>query len=1025
MQKLIHLFTAAIFSIAGFAQAPALFFEKITTDNNLSNNKVNCIVQDNRGFIWIGTNDGLNRFDGTNFIIYRNKPGDSSSISGNIITGLLQDANDDLWIATADGGLCRYNYRLPPSLQFKQFKHKPADKNSIPTNSINAIIDDGKGFLWIATSGFSVIRFNKKTNEFSKSLIAGPKTALSLCMDRENIIWVGRQGGGLVKINAATLEANYDKGYENLYAKLPHMVVTSLFCDQDKNMWYGSWDKVLYKYQAATKSEITVQQTAMPFSFMNDDINCFAEDKNGYLWIGCKTKGLQLFDKKEGNFFNYMHNPLQEGAVADNGINCIYNDKDGRIWLGTNKGISISHPYQQQFAQTFLNAAAAAVTKVYDFYKDEKENLWIGTSAGIFVYKKGAKAPVYKPVVYKGQTLAVTKFYQDSKGIFYAGTNYSLFIYDRSNNSIQLLPNTENDRVMNKIIESRVVSVAEAYVENHPVLLVSPYGHFIAWHDRVTQQWVSRLDTTRKIIQQLGLIDNLIRRFYKSSSGKIWLANAQHGLGEWLPQSASKIKYYKNDPDKTGVLSNNNVYDIAEDAKQNLWISTYGGGLNYFDLAAGQISHIATSSNLLEGIATDSKGNVWMISNGQLQQYNISTQSITTFKLPDMEKSGGVSGYIYKDNDGNMYLPGKNYFIAFNPDSVSFLQHQTDVQLTDFRIFNNSHSHLLNKSTIELSYTQNYFTFEFSAPDFTVAQPVQYAYMLESFDKDWVETGSRNTATFSNLPGGTYIFKVKASNNPGEWSANIRTIKIIITPPLWKRWWFYLLSGLIVIVSIYALYRYRINELLKRQAIRNKIAQDLHDNVGSTLSSISVYSQVAKIHGEKNETENLNELLEKISGTSNEMVTEMNDIVWAINPRNDSMEKIIMRMESFAKPLAAARNIRFDLEYEKPILALQLNMDKRKNFYLIFKEAVNNAIKYSGAQQITATISLQNHQLKLLVKDNGVGFNPQAEMSSNKITLSGNGLHNMQKRAAEINGRLAIESQSGNGTEIQLQFPVS
>lgn len=206
---------------------------------------------------------------------------------------------------------------------------------------------------------------------------------------------------------------------------------------------------------------------------------------------------------------------------------------------------------------------------------------------------------------------------------------------------------------------------------------------------------------------------------------------------------------------------------------------------------------------------------------------------------------------------------------------------------------------------------------------------------------------------------------------------------------------------------------------------RLRISQDLHDSLGSTLSSISVYSQVAKIHGEKNEAKDLNELLEKISGTSNQMVAEMNDIVWAINPLNDDMEKIIQRMESFAKPLSAARNIHFDLQYDKSIILLQLDMEKRKNFYLIFKEAVNNAIKYSGASELSAKINLAEQKLLLQVKDNGVGFNPENEMTGYSKSLSGNGLSNMHARAAELNAELKIFSHPGKGTAVTLQFLVN
>ena len=237
----------------------------------------------------------------------------------------------------------------------------------------------------------------------------------------------------------------------------------------------------------------------------------------------------------------------------------------------------------------------------------------------------------------------------------------------------------------------------------------------------------------------------------------------------------------------------------------------------------------------------------------------------------------------------------------------------------------------------------------------------------------------------------------------------------------------FLLLGLLLAGGAYIFLRFRKQSKIRSEQKllkeRLAISQDLHDNIGSTLSSIAVYSEVAKIQGEKNGQQDMHELLEKISNTSNEMVTEMNDIVWAINPRNDSMEKIIQRMESFAKPLAAARNIHFDLQHDRAVLALPLNMDKRKNFYLIFKEAVNNAIKYSGAKEIRARINLNNKELILQVTDDGVGFNLEKEMATNKSSLSGNGLENMHKRAQEIHGSLHIETEVNKGTDLVLKFP--
>lgn len=1027
--KYKYYIAVLIFFAADFcaAQKPGLYFEKITMEKGLSNNQVNCILQDTRGFMWIGTNDGLNRYDGNYFTVFRNRPGDSTSISGNMIMNMLEDKNGVLWIATADGGLSRYDYRLSVAKQFKQYKNIPSDTNSIPVNAVNALIEDSYSNLWLATNGFAMVRFNKKTEKFDRPVKKGSKAALALHLDGQGIIWVGRQGGGILKINTKTLEAETDKRYEDFYANLPHVTVTSFFGDRQKNIWFGSWDKVLYKYDVASKSEMIYKQENASYTFINDELTSIKEDAKGWLWLGGKTKGLQLFDRAAQRFYHYEHNPAQEGSLADNNIRCIYNDKGGRTWIGTSKGISVSNPQQQQFEQTFLPIKEGSTDDItiYDFYKDENDDLWIGTSAGIYVQKKDATGFVHKPLTYKGNVLAVTKFFMDSRGQFYIGTNYSLFTYNRTNHTIQLLPNTEKDQVMNKIISSRVVSVAEDSIDNNPVLLVSPYGHYLAYYDLTLKQWVSRRDTVRKIIEKFDIRDNLIRKIYKTSSGDIWLANVQFGLGEWVTNSLPVIRFYQNNPYEKQGLSNNSIYDITEDVRRNLWISTYGGGLHYMDAATKKISHFPAVTNLLEGIATDIKGNVWMISNGTLHKYDLRQKSSSAFQLPDLNKSGGVSGYIYKDKQGHMYVAGKNYFIRFHPDSIKDYKKQPDVLLTDFKIFNDSYNQLLNEKEIKLSYRKNYFTIEFSAPEYSLATPVQYAYMLEGWDKDWIDNGSRNFATYSNLEADSYTFRVKASNNPGTWSEQEQQIKIIIVPPVWKRWWFYILCAAVIAGIIYAVYRYRINELLKRQAIRNKIAQDLHDSVGSTLSSISVYSQVAKIYKQKNQEGELQDTLEKIGNTSGEMISEMNDIVWAINPRNDSMEKIVQRMESFARPLLQTKNIAFKFEYDKSLLMVNLPMEKRKNFYLVFKEAVNNALKYSDCKNFAVTVRQKQNNIELTVKDDGKGFDTEQMKVLAAKSLSGNGLNNMKRRAAEMKGTCYIESTPGQGTTVHLQFPVT
>lgn len=1002
------------------AQQPPLYFDRLTTVHGLSHNKVNCIIQDRRGFIWFGTDDGLNRYDGQHFVIFRNQPGNTASISGNIITRLVEDEQGILWIATGDGGLTRYDYRQPPRTQFKQYRHLPNDSTSIPGNIINDLLLDKEGYLWIATSGYSVLRFNRTTEKFEQPVLYGTTTALSLCLDKKGTLWVGRVGQGILKVNTKDLTWHVDDRYADLYAKLPHTTVTALYADQENNVWFGSWDKVLYRQAAAQPNEEVFQQSNTPYSFRNDEINCFASDTQDRLWMGGRYSGLHIYDKKNNRFYNYQYDASREGTIADNSVNCLFIDKSGMVWVATNKGVSIHHSSQQQFAQTFLPPLKTdGPITIYDFFQQEGD-LWIGTSEGICIRHAADQTFSWKPVVYKGNKLSVTKFFRDSDGTLYIGTNYSLFIYNLQTHTISLLPNTEKDHVMNKIIESRVVSIVKDSINGRPVLLVAPYGHFLAYYDLVQKQWMSRKDN---IVQTLHLQDNLIRKVHASRNGHLWLATAKMGLGAWRKQAQPQVDHFRNDPASTSSISNNNVFDMADDDQGNLWVSTYGGGLHYFNTRKQTFTHFPVTNNLLEGLQTDLRGGVWMISNGNLHKYDPFRKSYASYYLPDIDKSGGVKGYIFKDNRGHLYAAGNNYYIEFDPLAVREERRMPQVFYTDFRVFQKSYSNWLLKKEIRLNHTQNYFTVEFAAPDYG-ASKVTYACLLEGLDKDWVELGTRNFREFSNLDGGEFTLKVRATNHAGTWSGEAASLRVVVVPPFWKRWWFYGLCALAISGVIYLIYRYRINEILKRQMIRNKIAQDLHDNVGSTLSSISVYSQVARIYHEQHRTGDLQQTLEKISDTSGEMISEMNDIVWAINPRNDNMNTILQRMESYAKPLLASQGIIFHFEVDPLVKQVNLEMTRRKNFYLIFKEAVNNALKYAGCKNIWVQIAVKQHQLTLTVQDDGKGFNLEKVAIHASQSLSGNGLRNMEIRANEMKGALQISASPGAGTTIRLVFPV-
>jgi len=1014
------LFIAVLLCNTVFAQSFDPYFTKIGTEKGLSHKKINCILQDRRGFMWFGTEDGLNRYDGRYFTVFRSVPNISYSLSGNIITDLYEDKSGVLWIATKDGGITKYDYRQPPLKQFKQFKHDKNNPKSIPENGINKIIEDDQGNLWLASSDSYTLRFNKKTEKFDVPVPGGAQWILSFAKGDQNILWVGRAGVGLLKIDTRTLNGREDRRYYNLYGSLPHSAVTAIFKDKTGTYWLGSWDNKVYRYPPSTPLDLGVSPENAPAGIPADEFVSFAEDDHDQVWMAGKKTGVSVYNRLTNQVYNLRHHPFIEGTLTNDHANVVYIDHKGIVWVGTDNGLNKYNPLFSPFVRNWLPKINDNNIVVYDFYKDEGNKLWIGTSEGIFTREQGSHTLEYRKVMYKGQKLAITKFFVDTDHTFYIGTDYTLFKYQTASNTVSVLPHTEDDPVMKKLFTSRIVSVIRDTIDRHPVLMVSPYGHYIAYYDFYDHKWISRADPEKNIISRFNLTDNLIRKLYKDKRGDTWLATSKFGLGNRKQGSKFAISYFSNNIKNKYSLSADNVQDILENKNGDLWITTYGGGLNYFNRKREEFTHISSSSNLIEGLTSDIDDNLWMICNGQVHKYDVATKIYSSYELPFLQSSEGLRGYIYNDRRENMYAAGINYYISFDPGKIAGIPSSPEVYFTDFKIFNKSFSHWLNQKAIVLNYSQNFFSIEFSAPEYT-GENVSYSYMLEGADKSWIRAGKRNSANYSNLAGGKYRFKVKASNWKDDDLSSYKSIVIIINPPFWKRWWFSFLIIFIVCSIAYFFYQYRVNNLLEQQAIRNGIAQDLHDQIGSTLSSISVYSEVARIYQGQEKANQLNNILETISLTANEMINDMADIVWAINPKNDNLNSIIFRIENFARPLCKVKHINFSFKHNSKNQENVATTWIRKNLYLILKESVNNAIKHAECKNLEVELKVINDMIEVRIKDDGVGFVSDADFSGDVTgSLGGNGMNNIRLRAEELKAKLSIDSSPGSGTTIQL-----
>jgi signal transduction histidine kinase len=415
----------------------------------------------------------------------------------------------------------------------------------------------------------------------------------------------------------------------------------------------------------------------------------------------------------------------------------------------------------------------------------------------------------------------------------------------------------------------------------------------------------------------------------------------------------------------------------------------------------------------------DKSGFLWIITTSGLCRYNPNNNRITPYGRKDgvlLAEQTNVADYAC--SKGELLFGGSNAVIMFNPSVFSNNQPPPDVSVTDFQLFNKyiPVDSLLQSPVVKLQHDQNSFTIYFASLSYMQRDKLTYYYKMEGLDKDWIKADRGYLVNYSLLPPGKYTFKIYCENLEGMRSMNTTEMHINIKPPFWRTWWFRTSILFIMALIIYDLHNARVKRLLAVEKLRNKVARDLHDDMGSTLSTINILTSMAKTKM-NSDVVKTTEYLGKISDNSQRMMEAMDDIVWSIKPSNDNMNKVTARMREFATNVLEAKEIDLEFTVDEKVYDGKLNMEARKDFFLIFKEAVNNAAKYSKANKVVVHITSQYKNLVLSVKDNGVGFDAAK-------ADSGNGLGNMKKRAEAMRGVLKFESVAGQGTNVILKIPI-
>ncbi|HEX5149793.1 MAG TPA: two-component regulator propeller domain-containing protein [Parafilimonas sp.] len=1027
--------------------------------NGLSDNDVNCFLQDRQGFMWIGTNDGLNRYDGYNFKVYQPDALNKNSLSSAQVNCLYEDKNGLIWIGTASGGLNSFN---PKTEKFSRWVRSDTTVNSISDNTVNAICADSNNSLWIATaSGLNF--FNPATEEFKiyhhkegdVNSIARDNI-YSLYLDKQNRLWIGTYGAGIDMLNTATGKIRHISRFatsgvpdnSDYIRKIIQANDTLLYASSDKELL--GINLINYHVSFVTHSEKNGE----------GEIQCLLKDDNNLLWMGTRNAGLVIYDPSTRQSINYRADEKNQEGLSDNYVRAIYKDREGGIWIGMlTTGIHRINLGMRNFKVLKAKEFAGHEGKdnyIFSFAEDNDSNLWVGTfNAGFHQFKKQNDEYAFVKNYFSGNTDLINQFVISLEkgngndiwlGHFGGGEGVSRFV--PGNESLEHF--TSHTAGGNSIAENNVVS-----------LLWDPTG--ILWIGTARSGLDEYNMQTKKFYHHQhneqnpeSISDNWVNAIKKDKAGTIWLATGD-GLNK-MNKDGSFTHFLHDDKDPFS-LSYGHITCMNIDDNGIIWMGTESGDLDAFQPSSKKFLNIKLFGGkkkcTVQGLLIDNSGKIWISTDAEIVTFDPpkNFSSFFTRSVPpefkemdkyfqDYDKSNGVpfnsfNQYsYYKGKDGKLYFGSTNGALIIDPEKFYLNAQPARVLLTNFSLFNKEvtagdstgamKEAISYAREITLKSRQNVFSIEFTSASFTDPTKNRFAYMLQGFDKDWIFTDyKKRSTTYTNLHPGEYTFKVKASNSEGVWNEDGTSLKIIILPAWWQTWLFKIALAISLFALIFFAIRYYFRQKLKLQqeqfereraieTVRARISEDIHDEIGSGLTKISLMSQRIRMHLE-NKKEFDPELLQKLTESSKEVVTNLGEIIWTVNPKYDNLPSLLAYIRNYVSNFFEHTSVDCSIDFPVEIPADTISPDLKHNLFLVIKESLNNILKHAEATAVTVHSHLDSSTFYFEITDNGRGID---DMKGRQF---GNGLLNMKNRMEAVKGKFEIQSTKNVGTKITLE----
>jgi PAS domain S-box-containing protein len=875
-----------------------IYLEEVSGSKGLPGSSVQCIVQDYEGFLWVGTDDGLGRYDGYTFTVYRNQPGNPDSLSHNVVTALYEDQQQVLWIGTA-AGLNRFDRQTE---RFLRYRHDPPDRRSLSDDNVSAIYEDGDGRLWIGADGGGLNRLDRETGQFTHYR-HDPDDPHSLSHDNVNAIAQGRSGSlwigtdrGLNRYIPETGEFAHYLIEANQADARPSHEICALYVDHSGLVWIGTRGGV-YAYTPETDTfRQYVHDPDDPHSVSHNLIATIFEDQAERVWIGTEGGGFNRFERATGRFIRYRANDSGMNRLVSNFVTAIYQDCAGTLWIGSyGGGLQKFNPRRHQFRhyQLYRNMARSSMVSAILPDQERPHLLWVGTYGDGLkqLDRQTGQVKHYRfeppPAAQTAQdnaglhsSLTIWTLHQDRDGTLWIGTESSgLYRFDPQTEQFKHYRHDPGDP---QSLSFDMVSFL--YEDRAGRLWVGTLGNGLNRLDRQTGRFVRYL--TNYESPETGISTPGIASLYEDRSGTLWIGTFGAGLLAFDPHT-EQVKHYRNEFDAAESLSNNTVWSIHEDQAGTLWVGT-SGGLNQFLPDTETFVHYrqpdGRANDLVYGILEDEQGRLWYSTKRGLARFDPQTAAFRNYDVRDGLRGDCFSPFAhYKSPRGELFYGGMHGITAFFPDKLVENPYIPPVVLTDFQIFNQSirpgqpyrlpisrHGNTSYKEqpsplsqtiteteAIELSYRENVLSFEFAALNFTAPEKNQYAYIMEGFDQEWTRAGERRFVQYTDLPAGRYTFRVKGSNNDGIWNETGVALDITIRPPLWKTVWFQTLLrlgfvGLFVLIYMKRTKGLKAKRILLERLV-NKRTRELQENLRWLEDEVAERQQAEKALKESEE----------------------------------------------------------------------------------------------------------------------------------------------------------------------------